>query len=623
MMKTTRALLLLSLFALAAVGLQACGASEPGYGSTGSAGTSGSAGTGGGAAGTGAVCQVDIQPVAPLSFTGLVPGASSIMRVRGVVTGAVPAYDAWHWTVSLADGSEVPVTQVGREQPALVEFTMTTPGTYTIAVQLTSSMPCMGLRTVTAAKPGARVVTYRLHVTPPATDQVPEQDLERQVMGGTPSGGNALAMSAGIQVPIDLRRSATGVPLSAYVRLTETGTGAVVETRTPADGPTKVRVAPGTYDMLIVPDGDVAPTLIQGQSPSTLGSAPISMTDGVLVGGSVVNAAGKPLAGATVVLRSGGLMSTTGKTDANGAFQVRARGGTFGLTVVSALAAGGLESKLDGGILVNPEAATPSLAIKIQSDPLVSGVVSLEGQPASITTAARVTLSAAEPLMNVATIAVGGAAPQPMKSDVHLTLHPDGAGAVSTGALPRGKYKMTVFPALATNMDGVTTTTLDLTAGDLAPTILSLEQKVMMKGRLGPKEATGVRVFALDDTGLPVVAEDDADATGVFQIPVSRNRSYALHALPRPFQPLARASFPHVAVAADNVVVQDHTMPPALLYSGRVVDPFLQGLGTALVQAFCEASGPGCTDPTVPVAETVTRTDGTFELMLPDPDGTP
>ena len=78
-----------------------------------------------------------------------------------------------------------------------------------------------------------------------------------------------------------------------------------------------------------------------------------------------------------------------------------------------------------------------------------------------------------------------------------------------------------------------------------------------------------------------------------------------------------------ISVANADLVGQNHSMPPALLYAGRVVDPSLQGVGTALVQAFCEASDVvGCADPTVPVAETVTRSDGTFQLMLPDPGGT-
>jgi hypothetical protein len=95
-----------------------------------------------------------------------------------------------------------------------------------------------------------------------------------------------------------------------------------------------------------------------------------------------------------------------------------------------------------------------------------------------------------------------------------------------------------------------------------------------------------------------------------------------LRALPRVGATLANATFPPFAVSNAAPPVQDRTMPPALLYAGRVVDPSLQGVGAALVQAFCRAADSGC-DPAVPVAETVTRSDGTFRLMLPDPDGTP
>jgi hypothetical protein len=549
------------------------------------------------------------------------------MRVRGAVTGSVPAYSSWSWSVSLADGSPVTISPVGRD-PSLIEFTMATPGTYTIAVQLTASMSCMGLKTITAAKPGARVATYRLHITPPATDLVPEQDIARQVVGGTPSGGNALPMSAGILVPLELRRAASDAYLPAYVRLTETTTHAIVETRTSADSPGRVRVAPGGYEMLIVPDGDVAPAFMAAQSAEALGAAPITMSDGVLVGGNVTDAAGKPIAGATVVLRAGELISTTGKTDAAGAFKVRARGGTFGLTVVSALAAGGLESKLDesAGIVVDPAKPTPALAITLKLDTLATGSVSLSGDTDSNKPEARITLTTPPkmPLANVATIAVGGAGPQAMDSNVHFTLHPDATGLVSTGAVPRGSYQMTVFPASADTNDGVTTMTLDMNAGDLPKTTLKLAQKVQLIGHLGPKDsAAGVRVIAQDAGGLPVVAQGDTGADGVFKFAVSRDRTYALRALPRPFQALARASFPTVTVKDVDQPVQDHMMPPALLYAGRVVDPSLQGLGTALVQAFCAAGTAGCVDATVPVAETVTRTDGTFELMLPDPDGTP
>ena len=94
------------------------------------------------------------------------------MRVRGQLRRG-PSYPlfVWKWTVSLADGSPVAVTTVGTD-PSLVEFPTTTVGTYTIAVDLRGSPtaePCKGLRTITAARPAAKVATFRIHVTPPST----------------------------------------------------------------------------------------------------------------------------------------------------------------------------------------------------------------------------------------------------------------------------------------------------------------------------------------------------------------------------------------------------------------------------------------------------------------------
>jgi hypothetical protein len=355
----------------------------------------------------------------------------------------------------------------------------------------------------------------------------------------------------------------------------------------------------------------------------------VSLDAGTMVAGTVSDAAGKPLMGATIVLRAGALVSTTGTTDATGAFHVRARAGTFGLTVVSTLAGGPLEATLDetAGIIV--DAATPPapLAIKLQPGPLYDAAVALSAhEAASLSPATRVTLHALPDarLDGVATLTVGAGAPRPMTGDVRLTLHPDGTGMINTGGLPRGQYQLTVFPATSSSHDGVTTKTLDLTNGNVGPLALPLAQKVMLTGTLLPAAAAGVHVVALDDGGLPIVEQSDAVEGGVFAIPVSPNRIYALRAVPRPDQTLARMSFPVVTVANTNYVVQPRTMPAALLYAGRVVNPSLQGVGTALVQVFCEASSASCVDPTTPVAETVTQSDGTFQLMLPDPDdGTP
>jgi hypothetical protein len=613
------------LFAFASLALAACGASSSGARAmTGAAGSTGAGGSTG-AAGTGApACQVNIVPISPASFDGLQAGPMSVMRVRGDVTGAVsPLSIDWSWTVSLADGTPVPVKRV--EEASLVEFTMTSVGTYTIAVELTGTT-CAGAKTITTALPGGKIASFRLRVTPPSTALVPAQDLVRQVVGGTPSGGNVLALSPGIIVGIDVVKLTGGDALPSYVRLTDAATGAVIETRTQA-GPTTLRVADGMYSMLVVPDGDVAPVAFPPRAAAEIGSANLALDDGTMISGSISAAGNLGVIGTSIVLRAGDLVSTTGTTDATGAFHVRVRAGTFGLTVVSPLAQGGLEAKLaaTGGLVVDPAKPSGALAIRIDPGPLATGTVALSAtDPTSLSPAPRISLATTTPLANVATLTVGTAAPQTLAGDVRFSLQAASDGTLSTGGVPRGRYQLTVFPGTSTSSEGVTTTTLDLTAGSAGPLAVSLAKKVMLTGKLLPTAAaSGVRLFALDDAGLPVIAEADAGPGGVFQMLVSPGRTYALRALPRPDQALARATFPMVTVTNIPYVLQDQSLPAGLLYGGRVVDPSLQGVGTALVQAFCVAAAPGCADPAVPVAETVTRSDGTFQLMLPDPGGSP
>lgn len=612
------------LFAGMALALTACGAGAKTGDATGGAGAPADGGSTG-AAGSGGVptCQVNILPVLPASFDGLVPGPSSTMRVRGEITGDVPSSFALQWSVLLADDSPVPVTWV--KGMSLVEFPLASAGTYTISAALTNST-CTGTRTITAVRPGAKTTTFRLHVTPSSTELAPAQDFDRQVSGGTPSGRNMIALDAGFVTTLAVARADTGETLPAYVRLTNAATGAVMETRTSATGPNQLRVPQGLYGMVVIPDGDIAPVTFSPRTPADINATPVALDGGAMIQGTVSDGAGAPIAGATVVLRTGDLVSTAGTTDATGAFHVRARSGTFGVTVVSPLTAGGLESKLaaTNGLVVDATSASamPPLAIKIQPGALVTGTVALTAKDAaSLGASARVTFTGT--LGDVGTIAMGAGTPRSLAGSVHFSLHPGADGTVSTGGVPRGTYKLTVFPAKSDASDAVTTSDVNLQADSAGPLAVKLTQKVMLTGRLLPAAAAaGAHLFALDDGGLPVEAEGDAGPDGAFALAVSPGRRYRLRALPRAGATLASASFPPFDVNDPAPPVQDRTMPPALLYAGRVVDPSLQGVGAALVQAFCRAADPGC-DAAVPVAETVTRSDGTFQLMLPDPDGTP
>jgi hypothetical protein len=158
------------------------------------------------------------------------------------------------------------------------------------------------------------------------------------------------------------------------------------------------------YRTLVVPDGDVAPLAFPARSAAELGAGPMPLDDGTMIAGAVTDDSGAPVLGATVVLRAGELVSTTGTTDATGAFHVRARAGTFDVAVASTLAAGRLEATLAaqggvGGLVVADATPPPALAIKLQAGPLVTGTVALSAKDAqSLTTDTRITLAAMEPL---------------------------------------------------------------------------------------------------------------------------------------------------------------------------------------------------------------------------------
>jgi hypothetical protein len=642
MKRAREAVLVLSLAvsALAA----ACAGSASSSSSDGSAGHGGSTGNGGstgaGGAGGEVMCTVAVVPISPASFDGLVPGPSATLRVQGQPHGPLPSSYRWGWRVTTADGSNVPLVVPMLSDPSLIQFPLATPGSYTINVELdsSSSTPCLGVRTVTAAQPGAQLATFRFRITPPAGATVPAQELERQVIGGTPTGGNLLALQPGIQVPLDVRRSGSSAPLPAYVRLTDTASGTVVEARTGAGGPASVRVAGGTtYTMLIVPDGTaVAPALFDATAAAALPAGTIMLDDGIAVGGTVRDASGNPFAGATVVLRAGALVSTVARSDAGGAFHAQVRPGTFGVTLSAPLPpAATLEADLAasaGGVVIASGTTPPQLALKLGASATASAhaTVALQASdPASLGPGARVTLEEAAPLAGAASLDLGGGGPAlSMPARVRAELGPatsGGAVTVDLGTLPPAPYRLTVYPADGSTNDAVTVAPLDLSGGSVASAPVALAAKVAVRGKLlppsllSPDLVAGVEMLATDTQGLPIVGSQAAAADGTFAILVSPLRTYALQALPAPGQPLARALFPTVTVANADVDVPDQDMPPGLFFAGTVVDSAPAPVASARVQVFCVAGASGCADATVPLAETVTRSDGSFQLVLPDP----
>jgi hypothetical protein len=606
-------------------------------------GSGGSSGGGGGS--SGALCHVAISPVGSVSFDGLTSGPGVTLRVRGDIRDPSSAGYTWRWSVTAADGSDVAYVSIGNSAgvPGLIDLALAQPGSYTIAVDATGAAKCSGEVTALVQAPNALAATYRFRFVPPP-DTLPIQERQIQVFGRTPWGGNRLVLDRGTSVRVDPRgETVTGPLLPAYLRINDRDGRVIGERHTTAGGPlAALTLVAGSYDLLVVPDGDVAPLLVAGRDPSQLAAAmPLALPRGIAISGTVVDDAGAPLPGARVVLRAGVLPSTMGTSLADGAFTLRAGPGSYGATIVQQSGDGVLELTIpESARALTIDGVTPPPPMTVRISRAGSSALTLPltaTDPNSFGAGVRVVVESAAPLLNVATVTFGGS-PQmaSVRFRAELTPHADGANpgaaTVTIAGMPAAHYRATVFPAAAAaGVDAVTVADIDLSlsAGGSFSQAIALKPKVALTGKLIPEGlAAGVRVTALDVGGdFPIAVGGDAQADGAFSLPVSPERTYSVRAQPGSGQLLARAIFASVKVSAIGAALGSNTMPAALLYSGTVVDDALQPLNGALViQVFClpvAADDPRCPDPEAPLAETATRSDGFFRLLLPDPGVAP
>jgi hypothetical protein len=625
-----------------ALALAACSGSSASSAGGGRGGSGGGTGSGGGPPpDAGAQCQVNILPVIPTSFDGLTAAAGARLRVSGSVTGQPPGNFSWVWMATFADGTPVPVTMVG-VSPSLVELPIDQPGSYTIEVMLDGSLPCQGRRTVVAARAGGKLASFRFRFVPPA-DGDPVQEQEVQVVGGTPSGGNVIVLEAGTLVPIVTRDATTGQPAPAYVRFTDPASGLVFETRAGTGaGASQVRLPSAAFQVLVVPDEDLAPILLSGKRPADLaGMGALALAPGEPVSGTVRDAHG-PVAGAHVVLRAGALPSTIATTGAAGTFTLHAAAGsTYAATVtvpLSGAASAGAGAAADGGAGMDPGA--PMLDATLSDTDGVNvpsgGVAGVDVAIGNYTPAALdlvikplMTQEAIEAgthalvqsaqLSSLVTFAFGGQT-HPAMAKARADLAPAGDGSLSAANLPPAGYQVTVVPG-PDMPDAITAANLTLPLVGATPQPLPLIQKVSMSGRLLPTASAGnIALTAIDVSGdLPFAIPGATGADGMFAIAVSPARTYKLRARPGPDRALAPAVFASLTVDPTSKPIEEQ-MPAALLYAGQVRDhSAVNGSPSTLVQVFCLAGAAGCDDPSTALAETVTASDGSFSLSLPDP----
>lgn len=577
-----------------------------------------------------AACTVTLTALSPASFFDIPAGPNSRLRLRAEVGGAAPpAMPTFRWQVRHQGGTvldqQVMVVDSATARAQVVQVPVPLPGQYAIRVQVTPpETPCLGEVIASAQDPRSRAVPFFLRVIPPPGMAALPKDEAVIIAAGARVVARDIALDRGDQVEIDPHRSGPlAVALPSFIRVSATDGSLRVEGNNTVDHPFRPSLRPlSTYDVLIVPDGAVAPALFGGLSAQAIKATPFALDEGVRLSGLVTDAAG-PVEGARILLRAGSLPSTIGRAGVDGRLELRARAGSGAYSVfVLPPADRALPEAEIRGVLAPDADATLTFAWSAISARSVRVVVSTPGGAPAAQVQVRL-----EPeeggLPHVGTLRIDGGDPLPASGYVRLGRTTDAAGVATFTGVPEGRYRATLAPAGGDA--GLTVLPLEV-AGDLVSP-MALRPKVKLTGTLRPgptnDPVTGARVLALD-TGPGAVAAvlvATVDAAGRYELAADPDRSYRLYAEPPPASPYARAHLGFVIAKADEIV-DPRSLPLGLSVAGTVLFDDAPVAG-AVVQAFCAVDAPDCpprgTAGTRPLGEALTVHDGSYRLTIPDP----
>jgi hypothetical protein len=567
-----------------------------------------------------------LVPVSALSFQDLPAAPGARLRVRAELSTGGRPEAPWAWLVTYGEGAGTVVATTPLDaEGSLVELPLEKQGKYSLSA---TSGACV-LRTIAfAVQSDRRLAQFRLRLAPPPGLPFPTQEWAVQALAGTPLT-QPLVVQSGAEVVLEPHDASGKGGVSSYVRVTETRSALTVEGHTGGAPFKALLLAAFTYDVLLVPDGDVAPLLQTGKTPAALNVLPLALTPGTALTGQALDGTGKPVRDARVVLRVGALTSTVGASDAGGAFALRVRGGTFGVAVAPPPDSGLPELSLgpDPGLPIPEAASAGSAEIRwatAASAPLSLVVRGPDGVLPAAGARVRVEHEGVLPAAATLTLrpAAGPAVTRALDGLAHAAGEAGADGAVSLPALPTGRYRVTVVPADGSE-GALTSATVELGPGGATAVPIRLAAKVVLRGTLSPGDATaGTRVYATPraiDPPRPV-AMAIADQGGAYQLAVDPGREYLVWADPPAGRGLARTLLAAVSSGPSGAEVPARTLPRALAFTSTVSGDRNQGpLPGVVIQAFCEAASPSCLDPTLPLAEAVSGPGGQFTLTLPDP----
>lgn len=573
----------IAFYALATLTMCACGADN---GDTGDGGVP--------------ACSMSLSVSPSQVFApGQVVVSAEIARI-----GGASGLETFTWVVRQG-ATPLPWQSFGIDDRSIV-FAASSAGSYEVIVSGTvGPVSCSdGIVDITALDPGATPGVYRLRVVPPPSLSLPPQERLVTVTAQDEIDLGPLSLDPGLAVAGTLAVSA-GTNGPGYVRLTSSfGT---VEVFADDDGGFATRLPLADHDVLVIP---ADPTLAPYRTAYFAGASAFSPSPGAArtVAVDVLDPSGAPLAGARVALTSDDVPSTVATTDGGGHAAVESRPGSALALRVSPPTASGLPE-----VVMSADAsfaASSSVVVAYASaleTAMISPLVRVGGVAAPN---ARVSFIAALPA--VAEVADGGAAVT-VAGSVFRRAVTDGAGSLGPIVLPHGIYDVVV--TTVTGEDAVGT----VIVGGTPLVEIAAPAQVTVSGRLVDAAATplaGVVLIAsprhslLRGGGTDVRVTTAAD--GTFVTPVAANGEYILRSQPSAQHPVIAEA--ELTVSSAPVALGDLVAPPTLSIRGVLVAPgFSGGVGATSLVLWPH----GQTALETPIAESVTRVDGSFDLVVP------
>jgi hypothetical protein len=607
---------------------------------SGAGGTGGTTGAGGAAAGSTGAAGSTTPSMCGVRYDRLIPepqctappcpyvvtpstyheaGPTSVVRVRASLPGFVGTVK-WEWTITRPDAAPAVVSPLDASN-ATIDIKTDVVGDYDIVPTLVVGPKCfLSSFSVPVASPSNPSFVFR--ATPPTASLLPTRelivaaaeiaDVDHTVDLGAVSAGSAMSFT-----PLDARH----VPLPSYVRVTSLAQSFDVEAYT-GQGPLVANLPPElSYDVLVVPDGPWAPLLVSGPLSKVSSPDALVVSAGIAVKGEAKDANNTPIAGVRVLLREGMRPSTLGVTAADGKFSLLTRGGTLSAVISPPPGSGLSEARVaaNAGFVLPADAANVTLRMQWAMVPAGTLKVTAHAPDGSPLSGARVRAESSEEIPSVGTLHVELRDPPVIDvgaaGSARADAVTDANGVADLGRLPAGPYRVTVAPPSGGAL-AVTSADVSVVQAGVAA-VVDVKALVPLSGTLeGVDTVGGWTITAIDHGPLAPSASPQVTTHGDYKLMVSPGRPYELVV-----DTLAGGhtrTFVLTTGAMAPATETSGTVPGPLTWNGTITSG-AHPIAGALVEVFCVgSSSPKCLDPSVSVAQGVSRADGKVTLLVPD-----